>query len=251
MQQLTAEQLETKITTGVLWPTPTLTLTIDQPEEFNGALAKIVFTEEQKIRQNTKATPVAGIDMGLTAHWLEFNVLNWPYPEIKMFRECVLKGVQEFFRVLGNDPDDPAMAIQGISCWANVLRKGEYLGIHHHDPAYVSAHYTVQTGFDPNEPRKDNTDGQGNTVYFRPGFMDRSHGGDAAGPTSPWDTDWQISTAPRPGRLFFFPSYVRHEVRPYFGDTCRISIAMDVFIKKQKLPIYFGGPRWFVPNKKS
>jgi hypothetical protein len=28
MEQLTAEKLETTITTGVLWPTPTLTLTI-------------------------------------------------------------------------------------------------------------------------------------------------------------------------------------------------------------------------------
>jgi hypothetical protein len=251
MEQLITEQLETKIKTGVLWPTPTLTLTIEEPDEFNRALAKIVLAQEQKIREKTKATPVAGIDSGLTAHWLEFNVLNWPYPEIKMFRECVLAGTREFLRSLACDPDDPELAIQGISCWANVLRRGEYLGIHHHDPAYVSAHYTVQTGFDANDPQPNGVDGQGNTVYFRPGFMDRSHGGDAAGPVSPWDGDWQMSTPPRPGRLFFFPSYVRHEVRPYFGSTYRISIAMDVFVKKQKLPIYFGGPRWFIPNKKS
>ncbi|MBZ5494479.1 MAG: hypothetical protein LAO76_26440 [Acidobacteriia bacterium] len=39
---------------------------------------------------------------------------------------------------------------------------------YHHDPAYVSAHYTAQTGFESNEPHKNNHDGQGNAVYFRP-----------------------------------------------------------------------------------
>ena len=33
-----------------------------------------------------------------------------------------------------------------------------------------------------------------------------------------------------------------------FGTRERISIAMDIFVKKQELPMYFGGPRWFVPG---
>jgi len=40
----------------VLRPTPALTLIIDQPKEFNRALAQIILAEEQKIRQKTKAT---------------------------------------------------------------------------------------------------------------------------------------------------------------------------------------------------
>jgi Putative 2OG-Fe(II) oxygenase len=239
-----ASKLETAVTTEVLWATPTVTLSLKDSADFNKRLAEIVLAEEQSILAKTKATRVAGIDDGLTAHWLEYNVLNWPYPEIKMFRECVLEGIHQFLALIG-DPNDPGMTIQGISCWANVLRPGQFLGIHHHDPAFVSAHYTVQTGFEDCEPK---FEGSGNTVYFRPGFVDRSHGGEASGPTSPWDEDWQISRPARSGRLLFFPSYVRHEVRPYFGSTERISIAMDVFLKRQNLPIYFGGPRWYVPK---
>lgn len=48
-------------------------------------------------------------------------------------------------------------------------------------------------------------------------------------------------------KLFLFPSYVRHEVRPNFGERDRISIAMDVFVKRQDALIYFGPPRWYVP----
>lgn len=232
---------------GALWPTPTLTVQIEGAEQFNRTLAQIILREEQKILGKSKPTEVAGITDGLSAYWLNFNVLNWNYPEIDVFRGIVLDGIRQWLSHVG-DPDSPAMQISGISCWANVLRHGEALTIHHHDPAYLSVHYTVQTGSETtgNASSRDS----GHTIYFRPGFLDRSHGGEAFLAPSPWDSDWRIDSPPKEGRFFFFPSFVRHEVRPYFGLTQRISIAMDVFIKSQTLPIYFAPPRWFVPKGK-
>jgi hypothetical protein len=222
-----------------------LTVQIENPQPFNAALAQIILAEERKILGQSKPTEVAGITEGLSAYWLNFNVLNWDYPEIAEFRRIVLDGVRQWVALIG-DPADPGLQIAGISCWANVLRYGERLTLHHHDPGYVSAHYTVQSGYEDGGPT--GSVDAGYTVYFRPGFADRSHGGDASMAPSPWDDDWCKETPPKPGRLFFFPSFVRHEVRPYLGKTYRISIAMDVFLKRQNLPIYFGGSRWFVPN---
>jgi len=230
---------------GNLWPTPTLTLVLEDSQHFNSQLAQVVQREEKKILGKSKPTEVAGIKEGLSAYWLNFNVLNWEYPEIVEFRNIVLRGVRQWISLVG-DPSAPGMQISGISCWANVLRHGESLTVHHHDPAFVSAHYTVQSGC--NGEVKPKSSDSGHTIYFRPGFLDRSHGGDAFLTPSPWDDDWRIDKPPVEGRLFFFPSFVRHEVRPYFGATQRISIAMDVFLKCQTLPIYFGGPRWFVPK---
>jgi hypothetical protein len=229
---------------GVLWPTPTLTMFVQDPEPFNERLAAIILDEEQKILSSSSPTDVAGISAGLTAYWLNFNVLNWDHPETRELREMVLAGLREWIRGVG-DPDAPEWQIAGISCWANVLRYGERLTIHHHDPAFVSAHYTVQSGYAEGEPT--GSVDAGATVYYRPGFADRSHGGDASMAASPWDDDWRIEKPAVPGRLVFFPSFVRHEVRPYLGRTSRISIAMDVFLKRQNLPIYFGSQRWFVP----
>jgi uncharacterized protein (TIGR02466 family) len=232
----------------LMWPTPTLSIEHENASEFNKALAKIILKKEAEITAKGKATQVAGLSEGLTTHWLEYNVLNWPEPEIAEFRQMVLSGVREYFKLIGN-PDDPALKISGISCWANVLRSGKSLEVHHHDPAFVSAHYQVQSGNDSDENNHDNKHGDsGNTVYFRPGFLDRSHGGKQAGPTSPWDSDWRISVPPTAGKLFFFPSYVRHEVRPNMGKRERISIAMDVYVQKQEALIYFAPPRWFVPK---
>jgi hypothetical protein len=219
-------------------------------QELNAGLARIIFEKEREVLSKGKPTAVAGVAEGLTAHWLEYNVLNWNHPEIHEFRRLVLEGLRDAFKLVG-DPDEPGMQIVGISCWANILRRGQFLEVHHHDPAFMSAHYQVQTGYDAAQPAagaKAGSDG-GQTVYFRPGFLDRSHGGKAAGQTSPWDSDWRISAEAVEGKLYFFPSYVRHEVRPYLGSTARISIAMDVFVKKQEALMYFGGPRWFIPGK--
>lgn len=241
---LNMDQIE--ITSGDLWPTPTVTVWAQDPQELNRALTSIIIVEEKRLLKKTKPTPVAGLEEGLTAHWLEYNVLNWRYREIDQFRNLVLTGIDRFLKLVGNS-DDIGMQVVGISCWANVLRYGQSLTVHHHDPAFVSGHYTVQTGNETDEESQES----GETIYFRPGFMDRSHGGKAALGGSPWDEDWRIVAKPAAGKLFLFPSYVRHEVRPYLGKTQRISIAMDVFIKKQELPIYFSGNRWFVPKEDS
>jgi Putative 2OG-Fe(II) oxygenase len=240
--------LETIKQPKMLWPTPTLSVEIKNSAELNRALTQIILEKEREIKAKLKTTPVAGLTEGLTTHWLEYNVLKWDYPAIREFRQVVLSNLREFFSLLG-DPNDPGFKISGISCWANVLRPGESLEVHHHDPAFVSAHYQVQSGYNlESDSSASGKSDAGSTVYFRPGFLDRSHGGKAAGPTSPWDSDWRISTPPVAGKLFFFPSYVRHEVRPYMGPTERISIAMDVFVDKQESLIYFGGARWYVPE---
>jgi Putative 2OG-Fe(II) oxygenase len=232
----------------LLWATPTLTVEHQNVRDLNEGLARIIREKEREIVSKGNPTTVAGIKEGLTAHWLEYNVLNWREPEIEEFRRLVLSGLREFFKLIG-DPDDPGLKVSGIACWANILRFGETLEVHHHDPAFVSAHYTVQCGREENEERSIAQDKRpgGETVYFRPGFLDRSHGGEAAGFTSPWDSDWRISAEPAEGKLFYFPSYVRHEVRPNLGTSERISIAMDIFVEKQNALIYFVPPRWFVP----
>lgn len=225
------------------WATPIVQVRNTGVEEMNKGLARIIMDKEAEVRKGVP-TPVAGLTEGLSTHWLEFNVLNWPNPECVQLRALVLAGAREFFKLIG-DPEDPSFKICGISCWANILRHGESLDIHHHDPGFVSAHYTVQTGRE-NGATEPNSRDSGHTVYYRPGFIDRSQG--VGIETSPWDLDWKISNPPTAGNMIFFPSYVRHEVRPNLEKHERISIAMDIYVKRQNAMIHFGGPRWFVPK---
>ena len=226
------------------WDTPIVKIRNEDPSGFNQRLTQIILEKEKEITAKGNSTTVAGLTKGLTTHWMEYNVLNWDFPECRELRKMVLFGYQEFLKAANFDKK-PGMEIVGISCWANVLRPGEAIQVHHHDPSFASAHYMVKTGMETGESLESIDSGE--TIYFRPGFMDRSHGGKANGMVSPWDDDWRICSKPNPGGMTFFPSYVRHEVRPNLGTSERISIAMDIFVKAQNAMIYFGGPRWYVP----
>jgi len=226
----------------IWWPTPILVVQHVGAAAMNQRLAEIILDKEREILAQERPTPVAGVQEGLTAYWLKFNVMNWDFPECRAFADLAVAGAREFLRI-NTTPGDPDYEITGISCWANVLRHGQALDIHHHDPGFLSAHYTVQSGHeDTSEPPGDS----GHTVYYRPGFVDRSHGDATFG--SPWDGDWRLSKRPCAGNMTFFPSYVRHEVRSYLGCRERISIAMDIYVKRQQVPFYFAPPRWYVPT---
>jgi hypothetical protein len=229
------------------WATPIVTIEQGAAGELNAGLARIIREKEREILARGKPSRVAGVEEGLTAHWLEYNVLNWDFPECRLLRTLAMEGFRSFLAAAGRQ-DDPGMQVVGISCWANILRPGGGLQVHHHDPAFASAHYAVTTGQEGGGPPAAATD-SGHTVYFRPGFHDRSHGGKQNGPVSPWDDDWRISAPPRAGHMIVFPSYVRHEVRPNLGPADRISIAMDFFVRSQEALMYFGGPRWYVPKE--
>jgi hypothetical protein len=235
--------IEQVFTPKVWWPTPILVVQHPGAAALNQRLAEIILQKEREILERERPTPVAGVQEGLTAYWLKYNVLNWEFPECRAFADLVVSGAREFLRI-NTPPGDEGYEIGGISCWANVLRHGESLDIHHHDPGFLSAHYTVQGGHE--DTGRDQPNHSGHTVYYRPGFVERSHGDASFG--SPWDDDWRLSVRPREGNMTFFPSYVRHEVRSYLGCRERISIALDIYVKKQQVPFYFAPPRWYVPN---
>jgi hypothetical protein len=231
------ERLQTK----TWWPTTIVVIERDDSSGFNERLAATIKRKERDIKAKERPQAIAGVQDGLTAFWTRYNVLNWDEPECAELAAMVLKGVNAFIGKVA-DPGDLDYEISGISCWANVLRPGEGLDIHHHDPGFLSAHYIVQSG-DAGTPA--NASESGHTVYYRPGFVERSHG-DVMG--SPWDADWRISVPAVPGTLTIFPSYVRHEVKTYMGSSERITVALDVYIKKQSVPFHFAPPRWYVPR---
>lgn len=232
------------ITKRTWWATPIVTVEPADAPALNLRLAEAILEKEREILAQQTPTRVAGVEAGLTAYWLTYNVLHWDRSEIRLLAEMVMSGYDEYRRALGY-ADDAGYDVLGISCWANVLRHGESLAIHHHDPGFVSAHYTVASGYSGSGPKPNEG---GHTIYYRPGFVERSHGDTSFG--SLWDDDWRISVPATAGRMTFFPSYVRHEVKTHLGDSHRISIALDIYVKKQRqMPFYFGKPRWFVPEK--
>jgi hypothetical protein len=85
--------------------------------------------------------------------------------------------------------------------WANVLRKDEWISLHHHmadATAYVSGTYYLTTN-----------DTKLNLI-------------------NPIRTDQQDKFPTQKGSIIMFPSFLPHESSKYIGDDVRISIAFDI-----------------------
>src|SRR5690606_12249650 len=109
-----------------------------------------------------ESVEIAGVTRGITAHWQEYNVLSWGIPETNNLKLHILKRYIEYCDFIGADPLSKDYSIVGLSCWANILRNGQGLEIHHHDPAFVSAHFQVSC-----DTEKDDIN-SGSTIYYRP-----------------------------------------------------------------------------------
>ncbi len=110
-----------------------------------------------------------------------------------------------------------------VEGWANILRAGQYNSIHLHPNSTWSGVYYV-TGNPPPEPGRGDPDWSGKFEFVdpRPG---------ASATYSVENVMQQRSLLnPGPGTMIAFPSWMQHQVHPYFGPGERISIAFNVVV---------------------
>ncbi len=106
--------------------------------------------------------------------------------------------------------------------WFHLTEYGGYIAAHNHPNASWSGTYCVYPGkFNPDYP-------EGGMLRFtesRHGARMHYDRGNA-NLKSPYRTGAR-AFAPKAGSLFLFPSYLVHEVSPYFGDDERITVAFN------------------------
>ncbi len=110
--------------------------------------------------------------------------------------------------------------------WYHVTHNGGFISSHNHPNASWSAVYMVNPGSPSDDPRngvlsfKDPRPTA--NMYWDPG-NDR------------WQRQFHIGSVNhpmKPGELMVFPSFVLHEVMPYFGDLPRITVAANCSFKR-------------------
>ena len=134
----------------------------------------------------------------LTSRFKYFNVLKWDHPECKKLHRAI-KELHDSYYVGLVGENIPKLKIR---CWANVLRKGEFIDKHshaQHPHTYLSGHFCVSTT---------NT----STNYIPP------------------YTDWgkEIVMENIPGEMTLFPTWLPHYTTKTEVDEPRITIAFDI-----------------------
>ena len=151
------------------------------------------------------------------------DLFTWPEPCIRTLRDFMLESV---FRVAmaasETPPEEFARLRLSNHTWFHITRHAGHFVSHNHALASWSAVYCVKDGIDP----------AGTPCGGLLRLFDTRTGADAfldpanqrlRRPFVAGDLDLQL----KPGELVVFPSYLFHEVTPYYGADTRITVASN------------------------
>ena len=157
------------------------------------------------------------LDDSITGRYTFFNLFSLPKPskELTLIKNFIKSNVKQLLLKF-NITD---LSDLWIMCWYNVLRKGECISEHSHfnlgngHKSFVSGHFCVNCS---------------NTSTF---YRD-------IGETHILKVKNEI------GQLSFFPSFIKHYSDKHEGEQPRITIACDIYFKKE-----LTGSKKFLENK--
>lgn len=152
-----------------------------------------------------------------------FNLFRWPEPCIQELRSFMLEAIAGMVietTTLG--PEDISRLKFHNHTWFHVSRYAGSFVAHNHPLASWSAVYCVRAG-------EDVTDHPESGVLR---FLDTRQGANAYTDPSNAPMHRAFALAPleihlKEGQLVMFPSYVFHEVAPFYGRDARITVATN------------------------
>ena len=156
-----------------------------------------------------------------------FNLFSWPEACVRELRVALLNTVAEMIRQVSGTPPDRlgALTMQNHT-WFHITRYGGSFVAHNHPLASWSAVYCVRAGEAVAE--------QPLSGMLR--FFDPRTGANAY--QDPANTDLQpaYSVGVRnfrltAGQIVVFPSYLYHEVAPFYGRDTRITVATNCWFR--------------------
>lgn len=155
-----------------------------------------------------------------------FDLFRWPDAPIRTLRDFVLSSVLRVVTELnGYTAEESARLVLKNDTWFHVTRPGGSFIAHSHPMASWSAVYCVRPGEDAPERRDSGVlrflDMRGYNLFLDAGNRR----------LQPPYGFGHFSVRLRAGQLVVFPSYLMHEVAPFFGHDTRITVASNCWFE--------------------
>lgn len=189
-----------------------------------------------KLEQDTnlKRSSVPTQVVKVAVYESSFDLFHRPEPEIQQLAHFCLQTLGYMIAQL-NGYSDEEMAELRIyhHSWYHLTRNGGYTAQHNHPMASWSGVYCVDPG-DPLPDRPNN--GALRFLEARSTasmFLDPGN----ARMQTPFGFG-DIAFELKPGQLLLFPSYLLHEVAPYYGERERITVAFNAWVRYADEPAF-------------
>jgi uncharacterized protein (TIGR02466 family) len=197
-----------------------------QPEILNAELSKFFLglEAEGETHRNPNKTPSNQVQIFESS----FDLFKMKEPCVQRLKEFCMYGIwQAVTRTNAYTVEDCKDLRVFTDAWFHITHFGGYISNHTHPMATWSAVYMV----DPGEQAADLP--EGGVLSFKD---PRPH---ANMYLDPGNQRWQrpyhvgsINYSMKPGELLVVPSFLQHEVTPYFGTKPRITVALNCSFKR-------------------
>lgn len=189
--------------------TPVYMFKIDGAEPLNEALKEAILRRERDDPGLARSN-IGGWHSG-------DDFFSWEDRGVDALKQCVLRAVETVVPMM---VQSTCTFQTRLGAWANVLRYGGYNKRHSHPDSQLSMVYYVEVGDPPSQESPES----GVFELLDP----RVHAEMAALPGDPLGRSLMIS--PQNGQITVFPSWMYHQVNPYYGEGERISVAINAHI---------------------
>lgn len=192
-----------------------------QPERLNRDLKRLLLAKAAEGSQYLNKQASLKQQPGVFES--EFTLFSWPDPCIRELRDFCWSMLGRAVQELNGYTPEEMRRIQIFShTWFHVTRHGGFTITHNHPMASWSGVYCVEPGETPEDRPESGVLRFHNPHFWSSTFLDPGN--------IRWRAPfhhgfWNIRF--QPGQLLLFPSWIPHEVMPFYGRDERITIAFN------------------------
>jgi len=190
-------------------------------ETLNSELKALLLARENQGARYANPTPSLKQQHGVFES--DFNLFAWPEACIQQLRQFCWGALGRMIQESNGYSAEEMQRLQIFShTWFHVTRHGGFTILHTHPMASWSGVYCVDPGRTPDDRPESGVLRFHNPHHYSNYFLDAGN----ARLRAPYHHGtWNVRF--QPGQLVLFPSWLQHEVMPFYGDDERITIAFN------------------------
>lgn len=209
--------------------TPIMEVYLPNPEALNRELKELFLAceKDEAFRKKIKTTTLQ-----VEIFESEFDLFSWPQPCVRQLRDFCMRSLYLTIARLSGVELSHLDKLEILNhCWFHVTRYGGYISGHNHPLASWSGVYCVEPGEDVADHPDSGVLRFADPMPHANSYLDpanirlqRPFGGGS------------MNFKLKAGQLLLFPSYLMHEVAPFFGSDARITVAFNAWAKERQTP---------------
>ena len=197
---------------------------LDACDRLNRELAQLFLARENQDYRNAMPSHIPQAEMFES----RVDLFTWSEPCIQELRKFMLESVFRIAMAASTTPSEEFARLRlNNHSWFHITRNTGYFVSHNHALASWSAVYCVKDGIDAGGTPRGGLLRLFDTRTGADAFLDPANQR-LRQPFAVGNLDLQL----RPGQLVVFPSYLFHEVTPYYGSEPRITLASNCWFER-------------------